>query len=193
MELDRYLRRIRLSRWQMGGAIVLVIGLLALADHRGWFLYLGAEWNCYQGKFFPVVRVASAASIDIEAPCADSSHTRVWLLGIDAPLIRSKFESTLLSEETIKTTRQLCQGQKVCLLLERHRIRDRSGRLVAYVQLADGSMLNERLLEAGLVQADDQIGHRHSARFVQLQRQARHNGLGLWAPQTDPTPEDSIR
>ncbi len=59
--------------------------------------------------------------------------------------------------------------------------RDRYGRLLAYVWLPDGTMLNERLLRDGwavLLTVPPNV--RYVERLVAAQREARERGAGLW-------------
>ena len=60
--------------------------------------------------------------------------------------------------------------------------RDRYGRLLSYLWLPDGSMVNERILEAGwalLLTVPPNV--RHVDRLRDAQRRARERGAGLWA------------
>jgi micrococcal nuclease len=59
---------------------------------------------------------------------------------------------------------------------------DRYGRLLSYLWLTDGSMVNERILEAGwalLLTVPPNV--RHAERLREAQRRARERGAGLWA------------
>jgi len=68
--------------------------------------------------------------------------------------------------------------------------RDRYGRLLAYVYLPDGRMLNRVLVEGGYGYADPRFNHRHKSDFSRLQRQAMKARRGLWK---DVKPEDLPR
>jgi len=59
---------------------------------------------------------------------------------------------------------------------------DRYGRLLAYVWLRDGRMLNELLVREGYAQvATFPPNVKYQDRFVEAQRYAREQGRGLWA------------
>jgi micrococcal nuclease len=79
------------------------------------------------------------------------------------------------------TKRLLPAGRHVRFRLGREP-RDRYGRALAYVWLADGRMVNELLVERGYARPytfppnDD-----FASRFRAADRRARHRGLGLWA------------
>ena len=76
--------------------------------------------------------------------------------------------------------RQRVEGKTARLHLEPHRLRDRYDRLLAYVELPDGKLLNEEMLAAGLARADSRWPHRNSDRFKLIEAQARRDRLGLW-------------
>jgi endonuclease YncB( thermonuclease family) len=86
------------------------------------------------------------------------------------------------ADEARALTQELAAGGSVTLTLEPHRTRGSFGRLLAHVELPDGSSLNEALLAAGLARADDRWPHALVSRYARLQRAARREGLGLWSP-----------
>ena len=68
--------------------------------------------------------------------------------------------------------------------------RDRYGRLLSYLWLPDGAMLNERILEAGwalLLTVPPNV--RHVNRLREAQRRARERGAGLWGTAVTPGPD----
>jgi hypothetical protein len=59
--------------------------------------------------------------------------------------------------------------------------RDRYGRLLAYVVLADGTTLNARMVEDGYaVEYTYERPYRHQSEFRAAEARARDQGLGLW-------------
>jgi micrococcal nuclease len=76
--------------------------------------------------------------------------------------------------------RQLVSGRHVRLELDAQS-RDRHGRLLAYVWVAD-TMVNAELVRRGFAQVMTVPPNvRHQSLFVKLQREAREAGRGLWA------------
>jgi micrococcal nuclease len=76
--------------------------------------------------------------------------------------------------------RQLVSGRHVRLELDAQS-RDRHGRLLAYVWVAD-TMVNAELVRRGFAQVMTVPPNvRHQSLFVKLQRDAREAGRGLWA------------
>jgi hypothetical protein len=65
---------------------------------------------------------------------------------------------------------------------------DRFGRLLRYVYLEDGRMVNEHLVADGFAQVSTfPPDVKHQQRFSTAERQAREAGRGLWGPACAPT------
>lgn len=160
---------------------VLLLVALFLADRWGVLVYGGAEATRYDGRSFDVVAVIDGDTLDLDVPDGSSATTRVRLWGINTPERgRQGRPAETGAEAATERTQELALGQRVTLRLEPHRLRGQYGRLLAYVVLADGTILNERLLSEGLARADDRWPHREVDRYAQLQRQAQREGRGLW-------------
>jgi endonuclease YncB( thermonuclease family) len=52
--------------------------------------------------------------------------------------------------------------------------------LLAHVELADGTVLNETLLTAGLARFDPRFMHGRYETYRHLAAQARRAGVGIW-------------
>jgi len=72
------------------------------------------------------------------------------------------------------------KGEKVLLLLEGER-RDRYGRLLAYLELPDGRLLNHLLLEQGLAVVYRRFEFSMKEDFLAVEAAARKSGRGLWS------------
>lgn len=72
------------------------------------------------------------------------------------------------------------KGQVVTLTFDRDK-KDRYGRTLAYVTLADGRMLNRELLRAGLACVYQRFDFRFKDDFLRVEAAARRAGRGLWA------------
>lgn len=71
------------------------------------------------------------------------------------------------------------KGKQVRLELE-DPARDKYGRLLAYVWLEDGSMLNRELLRQGRARVYRYFDCAHKQEFLLLEAEAIHSGRGLW-------------
>ncbi len=192
VRLEDLLRRRRFRH--PGGAvlIVLLLALLIWADRSGLLLDVpGADpATAYDGQTFIVTRVVDGDTLEvrpIDALIGDATRVRLW--GIDTPEMFRRPEDggtggpDPFAEEATAMTRKLCEGATVRLRIERHRVFDRYDRLLAHVELADGTLLSEHLLLAGLARADDRWNHTHIERFQLLETTARMKRVGLWSLQ----------
>jgi len=184
MPVERFLSwRKRRRGWYVAVTLAVAV-LLVLADRHGLLIQAGDEISRYDGQTFVVTRVIDGDTLDIDAPDGDQRTTRVRLWGVDTPEKARRDPprpAEPFAEEATHLTRGLVQGQRVRLTLEPHRVRGNYGRLLAFVQLPDGTLLNEALLLAGLARSDDRWSHRYVRRFESLEREAREAKIGLWA------------
>jgi micrococcal nuclease len=93
--------------------------------------------------------------------------------------------------EAILVNRQLVARQQVRMELDTQE-RDRDGRLLAYVYVAD-KMVNAELVRRGSAEVMTvQPNVRHRELFVMLEQEARDNRRGLWADPSEPTTPTTI-
>ncbi len=188
-----FLRRRRRKWWWRFAALALTLVVLIVLDRGGFLLAGRGDLGRYDGRTFLVQRVIDGDTLDLAVPdlaggAVDRPLTRVRVWGIDTPETAKPATPTRDAQPAepgadaaAALTTQLLAGQTVTVHLERTRLRGDFGRLLAHVELADGGLLAERLLLAGLAEADDRWPHRHLERFALLERQARRDGVGLWA------------
>lgn len=184
MTLDAFLRRRRRRPWWVGLLVIAACVVLILADRQGLLLYDGDDLARYDGERFVVTRVVDGDTLLIAARDGDRSATRVRLWGIDTPeLARPDLgrPAAPFAEEAKARAAALAEGITVRLILEPGRVRDRYDRLLAFVELPDGTLLNEQLLLEGLAEADDRWPHQYVERFELLEEQAQKSGAGMWA------------
>lgn len=172
-------------RGKIGGTILalLVAAALIVADRQGWLLAQTPEWKRYEGKTLRVVRVIDGDTIDVDAPDDEHATTRIRFWGIDTPETAKPREGTPadpFADEAWAFTKKQCEGKSVTLKLDAHQTRDRHGRLLAYILLPDGSMLNEQLLLEGLARFESRFPHQHIERFELLEKQAKFDRKGMW-------------
>ncbi|NLG69768.1 MAG: nuclease-like protein [Firmicutes bacterium] len=126
-----------------------------------------------------VVRVVDGDTLVV---WADGREETVRLIGVDTPeTVHPTIGAQPGGPEASAFTRRLLPpGTRVTLELDVQQ-RDRYGRMLAYVYLPDGRMLNAELLRTGLAQLmtiPPKVGYVDL--FVRLQREAREAGRGLW-------------
>ena len=119
---------------------------------------------------------------------------KVRLLGIDTPeredsarddfLLRRGLQRGRLRQidrQATEFTRRQTQGHQLRFEFDRPR-RDRHGRILAYVYLPDGRLLNRLLLEAGLAVVYRRFDFTLKQDFLAAEERARHKRAGLWQP-----------
>ncbi|MCX5658566.1 MAG: thermonuclease family protein [Planctomycetota bacterium] len=175
-----------------GAVLALILGL-SWADHHGWFLHRGTAMARFDGREFRVTRVVNVDELEIESdagagPGPGTRPIAVRLVGLRGPASsplapRSKMPvpPAPTSSVAVEAARELAEGQVVRLELPIARKRDRLGRLFAYVQLRDGSFLQEALLARGMARISAQLDHPRFDSFRKLERDARRTKAGLWA------------
>lgn len=132
----------------------------------------------------------------IQVKIAGKKYT-VRYIGMDTPeTVKPGTPVQCFGKEASAFNRKLVNGKKVRLVKDVSET-DKYGRLLRYVYLADGRMVNEELLKGGYAQVStyppDVL---HVDQFLELQRAAREAGAGLWskcaAAEPTATPEPVV-
>jgi len=159
-----------------------VLSLVIVADRLGLLGWRDLpDLQKYDRASFAVVKVIDGDTLDLD--CSDGRHetTRVRLWGVDTPeTVKPDTPPQHFGRESSEYTRELIIGKTVRLELDDRRTRDKYDRLLAYLYLPDGRMLNRVLVAEGYAYADTRYDHMYYAEFLRLQSMARKAGLGLW-------------
>jgi endonuclease YncB( thermonuclease family) len=137
----------------------------------------------YHGRQFTVIKVVDGDTLDIDVPDGNYSHTRIRLLGIDTPETKDPRTGPMyFGKEASDFATKLTLGKQVTIFLDKDKKpRDKYHRLLAYVQLPDGTFLNEVLLNEGYAYAYLPFKHGLFNKYKQLESVARSQKKGLWA------------
>lgn len=123
-------------------------------------------------------------------------RVRVRLMGVDTPesrrneKLRRQARRTGISVRRIRQwgkraarfTRRQCHGRRIGLRLDRiGDRRDRYRRMLAYVILPGGRVLNAELIRHGLAVAYRRYRYDQKRKYLRLERRARAARRGLWA------------
>jgi micrococcal nuclease len=130
------------------------------------------------GETATLVRVVDGDTIRV---IYNGAEIALRYIGIDTPESKDPGEPVqCFAAEATALNQQLVAGQT--LLLERDRTdMDRYGRLLRYVYLPDGRMVNEELVRAGVAFAKQyKPDVKHAARLDAAEQAARAAGIGLW-------------
>lgn len=140
------------------------------------------DWQKYHGKVFTVLEVIDGDTLDIDIPDGEHSDTRIRLIGVDTP--ETKHPTVGLSHygpEASAYTKRLVLGKKVTVLLDTAgEQRGRYGRLLAYIQLPDGNILNAEIVKNGYGYAYLSYPHSEFSNYQMLMQQAIGSKAGLW-------------
>lgn len=119
-----------------------------------------------------VTKIVDGDTIDVEI---EGETYRLRYIGVDTPERGRPFFS-----EATEANRQLVENQTVFLEKDVSET-DRYGRLLRYVYLRKGTMVNAELVCQGFAQvATFPPDVKYQEAFLQLQREARDAGRGLW-------------
>lgn len=117
----------------------------------------------------------------------------VRFIGVDTPETHDPRKAVqCFGEAASAHTKQLIQAQDGQVRLEADPLdtnRDRYNRLLRYVYLKDGTLLNAKIIEDGYGFAYPYFPFEKKAEFAALQDQAKQESRGLWSSCT-PTPTD---
>lgn len=105
---------------------------------------------------------------------------KVRLIGVDTP--ETKHPQKLVEyfgKEASAFTTRMAEGKKVRLEFDQT-LRDRYGRLLAYVYLPDGRMLNAETIHQGYGHAYTRHPFKYLEWFMRLEKEAREAWRGLW-------------
>jgi len=161
--------------------VAAALGLLLLAG----FLAACAEEPSAEGlaalgitcTWAEVVSVTDGDTIWVEI---EGEVERLRYVGIDTPEVGDNAEP--FGEEATAANRSLVGAGRVCLEGDVSD-RDRFDRLLRYVWLEDGTLVNEALVREGLAEAvrfPPDTKH-HDARLAPAAEEAREERLGIWS------------
>ncbi|WP_297338098.1 thermonuclease family protein [Algoriphagus sp.] len=130
--------------------------------------------------FLPVSKVVDGDTFWVINP--DGREEKIRLIGVDTPEVRNTGRTRVeyFGKESSDFAKKFLTGKKVRLEYDVQR-RDRYQRTLAYVYLEDGTFFNALLVKEGYATvATFPPNVKNENLFVQLQRQARQKGKGLW-------------
>lgn len=133
------------------------------------------EW-IYDGDTIKVAGIGKVRLLGIDSPEKEDGERDHFLvkLGGNGKLLRRS------AEEALQFNISAVKGKTVRLILDGDR-RDRHDRLLAYVILPDGRLLNRVLLEKGYAVVYRRFDFRLKKEFLEAEEEARRRKVGLWA------------
>ncbi len=160
--------------------IVLVSGIIAGTIKKEEIIeVLGITTTNTLEDSYKVISVTDGDTFKINY---NGKETKVRLIGVDTPesVHPDTTKNTEYGEEASNYTKNLIQNKTIKLEFDVSQT-DKYGRLLAYVYLENGEMLNEKLLKEGYAKvATYPPNVKYVERFEKLQKQARENKIGFW-------------
>jgi micrococcal nuclease len=148
-----------------------------------WFLLLFLPLiACSEGPQskpeYKCIRVVDGDTIIIRQ--GTNEPVRVRLIGVDTPeSVRPESPVEYFGKEAAAFTRRMARGKEVRLEFDQERY-DKYDRLLAYVFLPDGKMLNQEIIRQGYGHVFQKFPFKYRRNFRKLEREARENKRGLW-------------
>jgi micrococcal nuclease len=131
-----------------------------------------------------VINVADGDTIEVSL---NGQTERVRLIGVDTPETSHPSRPVeCFGREASAFTREVLRGQTVLLEDDPTQDnRDRFNRLLRFVWLPDGRLVNYEIIAQGYgFEYTFRTPHRYQAQFKAAERAARQAQIGLWAPET---------
>lgn len=122
----------------------------------------------------------------------DGQEYRVRYIGIDTPeTVHPTRGEEPYAREASEYNKSLVEGQTVFLEKDVSE-RDQFGRLLRYVWLQDGTMVNSLLVAGGYAQVSTSPPDvKYADEFLELEQAARQDGVGLWGLVPEPVPGET--
>ncbi|MEZ0209276.1 MAG: thermonuclease family protein [Candidatus Paceibacterota bacterium] len=132
------------------------------------------------GTYYEVTSVIDGDTIHIDM---DGVDEKVRFIGINTPeTVDPRTQVQCFGKESSERLKDLASGEIVRLEYDdTQSMRDAYGRLLAYVYLEDGQMLNRKMIADGYAYEYTYLTpYKYQSEFRDLQNIARTSGRGLW-------------
>jgi micrococcal nuclease len=136
------------------------------------------------GVYYKVSKVTDGDTIHVNIEGQDE---KVRLIGINTPeTVDPRRTVECFGKEASTRMKEIAKGQIVRLEYDDSQsLRDTYGRLLAYVYLEDGQMINRKMVAEGYAyEYTYMTPYKYQKEFRQLQSLAQSAKRGLWAPET---------
>lgn len=135
-------------------------------------------------EYYKVIRAVDGDTLKIDMNGTEES---VRLIGINTPeTVDPRKTVECFGKEASARMKDLAQGKLVYLETDSSQgARDAYGRLLAYIYLEDGQMLNRKMIAEGYAYEYTYLSpYKYQKEFRQLQNLARTSKYGLWSDET---------
>lgn len=180
---------IKISKKQLRSLILtLIAAIILILNQSDFFKYDDASVTDNQGEVEDsnnmsrvlVSRVVDGDTLKVKT---DGKEDTVRLIGINTPeSVDPRTVVECFSKEASAQMVELVEGKEVLVVSDPTQgKRDKYNRVLAYVYLKDGTMVNQKMIEDGFAfEYTYNIPYEFQIEFKESERVARENGLGLW-------------
>ena len=179
------------KRWMLAVIIFSVIILLSLLYNTQKDAVLGvlnngldAKSQVPVGPYYKVTRVVDGDTLVVNI---NGVEEKVRLIGINTPeTVDPRKTVECFGKEAGARMKELANGKNVRLESDdTQSLRDIYGRLLDYVYLEDGQMLNRKMVAEGYAyEYTYMTPYKYQKEFRDIQTLARVSARGLWSPET---------
>ncbi|MBF0292878.1 MAG: thermonuclease family protein [Nitrospinae bacterium] len=111
----------------------------------------------------------------------NGAKTKVRLQGVNTPEKDGPYtKAQPMNQTATRRTKELVENKTVTLLSGGSDETDKYGRLLAYVVLEDGRVLNEILIKEGLAEVYRKFHYSEKGRYLILEAEAKATCKGVW-------------
>ena len=169
----------------IAGLIVFALALIfEVQSLSGVNLHIPTTTPNTVGTYYEVTKVTDGDTLHI---AMDGRDEKVRLIGINTPeTVDPRTAVQCFGKEASLRMKDLAGGKIVRLEYDdTQNLRDAYDRILAYVYLEDGEMLNRKMVAEGYAYEYTYLKpYKYQSEFRQLQTLARTNARGLWAEDT---------
>ncbi len=158
---------------------LVVFGVYALGQQLGWFGQPASKIEQQNPGLYRVVRFADGDTITVDM---NGTNETVRMIGVDTPETHDPDTPVQCYGPAASAyTKNLIGDQKVRLEADpTNQNRDRYKRLLRYIYLPDGRLVQEELIKNGYGFAYTSFPFTKKADFIALEKTAKAGNKGLW-------------
>lgn len=158
---------------------LLVALLVAIGQHYGWFEQAAQTAQTTQPGLYKVISFSDGDTITVDM---NGSQETVRFIGVDTPETHDPRKAVqCFGQAAANFTKQLIGTNNVRLEADPlNTNRDRYNRLLRYVYLPNGTLVNSEIIKQGYGFAYTSFPFTKTDEFKQLEKDARQANRGLW-------------
>ncbi len=163
--------------------MLLLLGLGAISEHQGWNIPSKSAINkISQAPINGAYRVVAFDDGDTIIVDMDGNKETIRFIGVDTPEVKDPRKPVqCFGKLASEFTKQLIGNNPVRLEADpTNTNRDRYNRLLRYVYLPDGTLVNAEIIKQGYGFAYTSFPFTKKDEFRTLEKQAREENRGLW-------------